>query len=74
LNKIEFVDNPNDALVEASALAILTEWNEFRTPDFDEMKALLKQPIVFDGRNVFTPEQMQELGFVYHSIGRNPIL
>jgi UDPglucose 6-dehydrogenase len=73
-NKIEFVDNPNDALVEASALAILTEWNEFRTPDFDEMKALLKQPIVFDGRNVFTPEQMQELGFVYHSIGRNPIL
>ena len=73
-NKIEFVTDPNDALIDASALAILTEWNEFRTPDFDVIKSLLKHPIVFDGRNVFTPEQMQELGFVYHSIGRNPVL
>jgi UDPglucose 6-dehydrogenase len=72
LNKITFVNEPNEALKEASALAILTEWNEFRTPDFDEMKSLLQEPIIFDGRNVFTPEQMSELGFTYHSIGRIP--
>jgi UDPglucose 6-dehydrogenase len=59
-----------DALVGADALAIVTEWNEFREPDFAKMHALLKQPVVFDGRNLYSPEQMRALGFTYYSIGR----
>jgi len=48
----------------------VTEWNEFREPDFDKMRALLKSPIVFDGRNIYSPEHMRALGFTYFSIGR----
>ncbi|MEZ5416525.1 MAG: nucleotide sugar dehydrogenase [Vicinamibacterales bacterium] len=59
-----------DALKGADALAILTEWQEFREPDFARMRKLLKQPVVFDGRNIYQPEQMRELGFTYYSIGR----
>ena len=59
-----------DALVGADALAIVTEWNEFREPDFARMRDLLKQPVVFDGRNLYSPEQMRALGFTYYSIGR----
>jgi UDPglucose 6-dehydrogenase len=62
-----------DALEGADALLILTEWNEFRRPDFARMKKLLKQPVIIDGRNVYEPDDMQELGFIYHSIGRAPI-
>jgi UDPglucose 6-dehydrogenase len=62
-----------DALAGADALLILTEWNEFRRPDFARMKKLLKQPVIIDGRNVYDPEDMQELGFIYHSIGRAPV-
>jgi UDPglucose 6-dehydrogenase len=63
-----------DALAGADALLILTEWNEFRRPDFARMKRLLTQPVVFDGRNLYEPDDMRELGFVYHSIGRAPVL
>jgi UDPglucose 6-dehydrogenase len=59
-----------DALEGADALAIVTEWNEFRRPDFARMRSLMKAPVVFDGRNLFTPEQMTQLGFTYYSIGR----
>jgi UDPglucose 6-dehydrogenase len=52
-------------------VAIVTEWNEFRVPDFDRMKSLMIEPIVFDGRNLFTPEQMKQHGFTYYSIGRH---
>jgi UDPglucose 6-dehydrogenase len=62
-----------DALEGADALLILTEWNEFRRPDFARMKKLLKQPVIIDGRNVYEPDDMQELGFLYHSIGRAPV-
>ena len=48
----------------------MTEWNEFREPDFARMKKLMKQPVVFDGRNIYTPEQIRALGFTYLSIGR----
>ena len=72
-DKINLVNEPYEALKGASALAILTEWNEFRTPDFEIIKSNLKQPLIFDGRNVFTSEQMKELGFTYHSIGRLPV-
>lgn len=59
-----------DALEGADALALVTEWNEFRAPDFTEMKSRLKTPIVFDGRNVYDPAQMKTLGFIYFCIGR----
>lgn len=59
-----------DALKGADGLAILTEWQEFREPDFQKMRKLLKNPVIFDGRNIYQPDQMKELGFTYYSIGR----
>ena len=58
------------ALAGADALVICTEWNEFRSPDFAEIRARLKAPLIFDGRNLFRPEQMAREGFEYHSVGR----
>jgi len=49
---------------------IVTEWNEFRRPDFGRMRKLMRQPVIFDGRNLFEPDQMKSNGFIYHSIGR----
>ena len=68
--RIALCDRSYDALAGADALAIVTEWNEFREPDFDKMRALLKSPVVFDGRNIYSPEHMRALGFTYFSIGR----
>jgi len=68
--RIAICDKSYDALAGADALAIVTEWNEFREPDFGKMKSLLKSPVVFDGRNIYSPEHMRELGFTYFSIGR----
>ena len=59
-----------DALKGADALAIVTEWNEFRRPDFARMRKLMRTPVIFDGRNLFTPEQMKQHGFTYYFIGR----
>ncbi len=59
-----------DALKGADALAVITEWQEFREPDFQRMRALMKTPVVFDGRNIYQPEQMKDLGFTYYSVGR----
>jgi UDPglucose 6-dehydrogenase len=64
------VERPYDALEGADALFVVTEWNEFRHPDFERMKALLRKPVVFDGRNVYSPKRMRELGFTYFGIGR----
>ena len=69
-DRIALCERSYDALTGADALAIVTEWNEFREPDFDKMKSLLKSPVVFDGRNIYSPEQMRTLGFKYFSIGR----
>jgi len=69
-DRVTFCDRSYEALTGADAMAILTEWNEFREPDFDKMKGLLKSPVVFDGRNIYSPEHMRELGFTYFSIGR----
>jgi UDPglucose 6-dehydrogenase len=69
-DKISYTATNYDALKGADCLAIVTEWNEFRRPDFDRMKSLMREPIVFDGRNLFTPEQMTQNGFRYYSIGR----
>jgi UDPglucose 6-dehydrogenase len=70
-DRVRYTETPYDALEKADGLFILTEWNEFRRPDFDRMKKLMKQPVVFDGRNIFDPVRMRERGFVYFSIGRS---
>jgi UDPglucose 6-dehydrogenase len=69
-DKLTYCDRPYGALEQADALAIVTEWNEFRNPDFDVMLRLLRQPVIFDGRNLYDPAQMAELGFTYQGIGR----
>jgi UDPglucose 6-dehydrogenase len=69
-DKISFCETPYDCLPNADALIIATEWNEFRTPDFDKMLSTLKEPVIFDGRNVFDVVAMEKKGFHYESIGR----
>jgi UDPglucose 6-dehydrogenase len=68
--RVTLCDRSYDALAGADALAVITEWNEFREPDFAKMQSLMKAPVVFDGRNIYSPEQMRALGFTYFSIGR----
>ena len=60
-------------MIGADALAIVTEWSVFRTPSFAVMKELMRQPLIFDGRNLYDLEQMKEYGFDYRSIGRSEI-
>jgi UDPglucose 6-dehydrogenase len=67
---LQLVDSPMDALKGADALIIVTEWKVFRSPNFDTMKALLKNPVIFDGRNLYDPRTMRELGYEYFPIGR----
>jgi UDPglucose 6-dehydrogenase len=62
-----------EALAGADALLIVTEWNEFRRPDFERMKTLMKTPIIIDGRNVYDPDVMEQQGFTYLSMGRRPV-
>ncbi len=69
-DRISYCDLPYDALEYADGLAIVTEWNEFRTPDFDLMRKLMKQPVIFDGRNLYDSSHMARLGFRYYPIGR----
>jgi UDPglucose 6-dehydrogenase len=69
-DKINFALDPYDALSNVDALLIITEWNVFRTPDFEKISTLLKSRVIFDGRNIFSLEQMKELGYYYDSIGR----
>lgn len=71
--RIEYVDRMYDALEGADALVIVTEWLEFRNPDFDRMKDLLRQPVIVDGRNLYDPKKMKQLGFTYVSLGRNVV-
>jgi UDPglucose 6-dehydrogenase len=70
-SKVKFFEDSYDAIKDAEALVVVTEWNEFRRPDFERMKALMKRPVVFDGRNIFDPSIMRQKGFVYFGIGRN---
>jgi len=69
-NKVTYAAKSYEALSGADALAIVTEWNEFREPDFARMKRVLRNPVIFDGRNIYDPEQMRAFGFTYISIGR----
>ena len=71
-DKISYAENQYDALTNADALIIATEWNEFRTPDFNKIKKHIKGSVIFDGRNLFDTNTVKELGFHYVSIGRAP--
>ncbi len=68
--EVKFVGNAADACRDADALAIITEWDEFRQIDLKKIKKTMKKPVIFDGRNIYEPENMRELGFKYYSIGR----
>ena len=69
-DRVQFRENAYDALAGVDGLIIMTEWNEFRRPDFAKVKGAMKSPLVFDGRNIYNPGQMKSLGFEYYSIGR----
>jgi UDPglucose 6-dehydrogenase len=69
--RIHYSNNQYDIIKGADALAIITEWSEYRNPDFDKIKSLLKQPIIFDGRNLYEPRRMSLVGIEYFPIGRN---
>lgn len=69
-SRVTFASGNYEALRGADCLAIVTEWSEFRRPDFARMRKLMLTPVVFDGRNIYTPQQMQQNGFTYYSIGR----
>ncbi len=73
-DKVEFCNTPYSAIEGADALIIVTEWNEFRTPDYEKIKKSLKKPVIFDGRNLYDLSKMEEMGFTYYSIGRKAII
>ncbi len=70
---IKYASHAYDALAKADALIIVTEWNEFRTPNFSKIKEMLKEPVIFDGRNLYDLDKMKEMKFKYYSVGREKI-
>jgi UDPglucose 6-dehydrogenase len=70
LNHVEFFENPYESIRDCDALIVATEWNEFRNLDMRAVKILLKKPIIIDGRNIYDPKEMRDLGFEYEGIGR----
>ncbi|NBC83207.1 MAG: nucleotide sugar dehydrogenase [Bacteroidetes bacterium] len=73
-DKIEYAEDNYDALIDADALILITEWPEFRVPNYKVLQKIMKNKIIFDGRNIYDPNEMKEFGFEYYSIGRNPVL
>jgi UDPglucose 6-dehydrogenase len=69
---VQLEEHNYDCLDGADALLVLTEWHAYRNPDFERIRSALKQPLVFDGRNLWAPERMASLGFEYVSVGRGP--
>jgi UDPglucose 6-dehydrogenase len=69
---LDLVESSEAALDGADALAIVTEWQEFRSPDFDLMRGKLASPVIFDGRNIYEPALVRSYGLTYHGIGRPP--
>jgi len=67
---VTYAEHAYDALAGADALAIVTEWLEYRNPDFARMKQLLARPLIVDGRNLYEPDKLSRLGFTYDTIGR----
>ncbi len=73
-DRIEYANEQYDVLTNKDALLVLTEWNEFRNPEFETIASELNSKVIFDGRNVYSNSQMKELGFTYYSIGRTPVI
>ncbi|MDC3253249.1 UDP-glucose 6-dehydrogenase, partial [Crocinitomicaceae bacterium] len=73
-DKIEYASDQYACLVDADSLLIATEWPIFRNPDFERMKSLLKQPVIFDGRNIYDIDRMKDKGFYYNSMGRVTVM
>ena len=71
---VEYCDSPYGAATGADAVALVTEWNEFKFLNLERLRSVMRRPLVFDGRNVWEPERMRRLGFEYHSVGRKPVL
>jgi UDPglucose 6-dehydrogenase len=72
-DKIQYCDTPYDAAQDADAVFIATEWPEFRTPDFERLSGIVKNKVIFDGRNVYDLTSMKEMGYAYYSIGREVV-
>jgi UDPglucose 6-dehydrogenase len=72
-DQIEYAADPLEAATGADALAIVTEWGDFRQPDFEALKAVMTAPVIIDGRNLYDPAAMRERGFVYRCIGKLPV-
>ncbi len=68
-DKINYADKPMDALDGADALFVVTEWNEFRRPDFESIYESLEHPVIIDGRNIFSRDIVEEMGFTYYAVG-----
>jgi UDPglucose 6-dehydrogenase len=69
-NRIQLSSSNYGCIEGADALLIVTEWQAFRNPNFDRMKAVMRQHVIFDGRNIYDPVQLRQLGFAYYSVGR----
>jgi UDPglucose 6-dehydrogenase len=72
VKEIEYLDSKYTALTGCDAMILVTEWKEFRSPDFEEIKKRLKNPVIFDGRNQYSGKRLKELGFEYFQIGVQP--
>ena len=72
--ELKFCQTPEETLKNADALAIVTEWPVFSSPDFQRIKQELKQPVIFDGRNLYDPNYLRKLGFQYYAIGRGEVI
>ncbi|MBN1302410.1 MAG: UDP-glucose/GDP-mannose dehydrogenase family protein [Melioribacteraceae bacterium] len=72
-DRIQYADDQYECLEDADALIVVTEWNEFRTPDFDQIKSLLKNPVIFDGRNIYNRRHTKTAGFYHYSIGKEVV-
>ena len=71
---VTYCASPYEAAEKADALALITEWNEFKFLNLERLRSLMRRPVIFDGRNLYEPDRMRRLGFEYHSIGRKPVL
>ncbi|HEY7517100.1 MAG TPA: UDP-glucose/GDP-mannose dehydrogenase family protein [Methylomirabilota bacterium] len=72
--RVVYCDSPYAAATGADAVALVTEWNEFKFLNLERLRSVMRRPLIFDGRNLWEPERMRRLGFEYHSIGRKPVL
>jgi len=73
-DKLQYAERPYDALVDADALLIMTEWKDFQNLNLAAIRKLMRKPVIFDGRNIYEPKPLREAGFTYYSIGRAPVL